>query len=81
MEYQYLDTDQQKAMLEARLQQLENEHFGHAQNKKLADGDEEKIKAADEAMAIIDAAYDVAKKDLAAITKSAPAAKPTATPK
>lgn len=71
MEYTYLDADQQKALLEARLRQLEQEHYGHSQNKKLADGDAEKIIAADEAMAVIDNAYAVAKAELAALGKGA----------
>jgi hypothetical protein len=67
MEYQYLDVAQRRAMLEARLRQLESEYYGHTLNKAGAGDDEMKITAADEAMAIIDASYEVTSTELAAL--------------
>lgn len=72
MKYQYLDKDQQKAMLESRLRQLEQEHYGHSMILKNADpADEPAIKAAEEALKTIDRAYGAVQTELSALTPAA----------
>lgn len=62
-----LSDDQKKSILEARIQQFANEAYQHSLNKQIAEtsNNEEGIKAADEALAILDTAIEVHQEELA----------------
>ena len=51
-----LSTEQKKAILEQRIAQFASEAYQHDLNKKLAEGNENAIKTADDALAILDSA-------------------------
>lgn len=73
MKYERLTTDEQKAMLESRMRQLEQEHFSHQmlidQLKASGDTSEQTasaIKASEDAQKILDSAHAVVAKKLSA---------------
>jgi hypothetical protein len=51
-----LSTEQKKAILEQRIAQFASEAYQHDLNKKLAEGNENAIKTADDALAVLDSA-------------------------
>jgi chromosome segregation ATPase len=59
MDYQYLELSQQRQQLEARLRDLENQHFNASVARLTfeAAGDTESLKAQDASLAKIDAEY------------------------
>jgi coenzyme F420-reducing hydrogenase alpha subunit len=59
-----LTTEQKKAILEQRIAQFASEAYQHDLNKKLASGNEEAIKAADDALAILDSAIKIHQEEL-----------------
>lgn len=73
MEYTELSADQRKAMLKDRIRAYEMDHFGHEMNKAaLANQStdeqvEQAIADADKAQAVIEAAVDACKTELAAL--------------
>lgn len=73
MKYERLTTDEQKAMLETRARQLEQEHFSHQVliDQLKASGDTSQattdaIKVSEEAQKILDSAHAVVDKKLSA---------------
>lgn len=70
MEYSQLSKDDQKAMLEGRLRQYEQEHYNHELNVKALESQTEDettkraITEARKAQEIIDTAYDATKSEL-----------------
>lgn len=74
MDYSALLTDDQKrSILEQRLAQFAAEAYQHTLNKEVAKDNEEAIKAADDALAVLDTAITVHQDELAKLTP-APAA-------
>jgi len=66
MDYSTLLTiEQKRSILEQRLQQFASEAYQHDINKKIAGDNEEAIKAADEALAILDNAIAIHQEELA----------------
>jgi hypothetical protein len=69
MDYSALLTnDQKKSILEQRIAQFASEAYQHDINKKLSGDNVEAIKAADEALAILDKAIEVHQEELAKLT-------------
>ena len=60
-----LSNDQKKSILEQRIAQFASEAYQHDINKKLAGDNAEAIKAADEALAILDKAIEIHQEELA----------------
>lgn len=62
-----LSAEQKKSILEARVQQFASEAFQHQINKTVAEAsnNEDGVKAADEALAILDKAIEVHQEELA----------------
>jgi hypothetical protein len=60
-----LSTEQKKSILEQRIAQFASEAYQHEINKKLAVGNEEAIKVADDALAILDNAIKIHQDELA----------------
>jgi hypothetical protein len=66
MDYSALLTnDQKKSILEQRLAQFAAEAYQHTLNKQVAGDNPEAVKAADDALAILDAAIKVHQDELA----------------
>lgn len=67
MDYQYLETSQQRQSLENRLRDLENQHFNATVSRLTfeASGDAEQLKNQDAAIAKIDAEYRLVEQKLA----------------
>lgn len=63
----FLSAEQKKSILEARVQQFASEAFQHQINKTVAEAsnNEEGVKAADDALAILDKAIEVHQEELA----------------
>jgi hypothetical protein len=59
-----LTSEQKKAILEQRIAQFASEAYQHDLNKKLANGNEDAIKVADDALAILSAAIDLHTEEL-----------------
>lgn len=69
MDYSTLLTDEQKkAILEQRLAQFAAEAYQHVLNKEVAKGNEDVVKATDEALAILDNAITIHQEELAKLT-------------
>ena len=60
-----LSTDQKKSILEQRIAQFASEAYQHSINKQVAGDNAEAIKAADDALAILDNAITVHQEELA----------------
>lgn len=68
IDYSALVSDEQKkSILEARIAQFANEAFQHSLNKQVAEtsNNEEGVKAADDALAILNTAIEVHQEELA----------------
>jgi hypothetical protein len=69
MDYSSLLTnDQKKSILEQRIAQFASEAYQHSINKQVAGDNAEAIKAADDALAILDNAITVHQDELAKLT-------------
>ena len=74
MDYAALLTDDQKrSILEQRLAQFASEAYQHTLNKEVAKDNEEAVKAADDALAILDSAITVHQEELAKLATPATA--------
>jgi hypothetical protein len=60
-----LSNDQKKSILEQRIAQFASEAYQHAINKQVAGDNAEAIKAADDALAILDNAIKIHQDELA----------------
>jgi hypothetical protein len=60
-----LSTEQKKSILEQRIAQFASEAYQHAINKQVAGDNAEAIKAADDALAILDNAIKIHQDELA----------------
>ena len=60
-----LSNDQKKSILEQRIAQFASEAYQHSINKKMAGDNVEAIKAADDALAILDNAIKIHQEELA----------------
>jgi phage terminase small subunit len=60
-----LTNEQKKSILEQRIAQFASEAYQHEINKKLAGDNEEAIKAADDALAILDNAITIHQDEIA----------------
>jgi hypothetical protein len=60
-----LSNDQKKSILEQRIAQFASEAYQHAINKQVAGDNAEAIKAADDALAILDNAIKIHQEELA----------------
>ena len=60
-----LSNDQKKSILEQRIAQFASEAYQHSLNKQVAGDNAEAIKAAEDAMAILDNAITVHQEELA----------------
>jgi hypothetical protein len=60
-----LSTEQKRSILEQRIQQFATEAYQHDINKKMAGDNSEAIKAADEALAVLDNAISIHQEELA----------------
>lgn len=65
-----LTNEQKKAILEQRLAQFAAEGYQHTLNKEVAKDNEDAVKAADEALAILDKAIEVHQEELAKIEQA-----------
>ena len=63
-----LSTEQKKSILEQRIAQFASEAYQHSINKQVAGDNAEAIKAADDALAILDNAITVHQDELAKLT-------------
>ena len=71
MDYQYLESSQQRAQLESRLRDLESQHFSATVSRLTfeASGDAEQLKAQDAQLAKIDDEYGLVEQKLAALLR------------